>query len=94
MRFSGAGRIVLGWTVVGVVLALSLYLWSPWHKHTVQGKKACAFLQVEQSFGLEAGAAILPAPPAAILACLPVKSLLIRGFDRWHQYDWRAPPAV
>lgn len=94
MRASGAGRIVLGWTIIGVLVVLSLYLWSPWHQHTVQGRKACAFLQVEQGNGLEPGSIILPAPPAAILALPVAPSDPFRAFDLWPQHGWRAPPAV
>jgi len=94
MRLRSAGRIVLAWTIIGVLVSLSLYLWSPWHQHPVQGRKACAFLQVEQGNALEAGAIILPAPPSAVLACPAAENVLVRAFGPWPQHGWRAPPAI
>mgnify|MGYP000430466959 CR=1 FL=1 len=94
MRLSGAGKVVLGAVVICVLLTLSLYLWSPWHQHTVQGRKTCAFLQFEQSSGLEAGAPVIPESPTSVLACPPAESVPVRGFERVRQHGFRAPPAI
>ncbi len=60
-----AAAISLGLLVV--LVALSLFVYSPWHRHNRLSGQTCAFSSFEHAPGLQAGADV-PLPPPVVLA--------------------------
>ena len=88
-----AGRMAVAATLLCAILAVQLYLCSPWHQHRPHGRQCCVFDTVEQSDGLEASGQVLIAPPATEHDRLTeAHTTIIAG---WHfrQRASRAPPA-
>ncbi|HOK45083.1 MAG TPA: hypothetical protein PLA43_12085 [Bryobacteraceae bacterium] len=77
--------------LVVCVLAINLYIFSPWHWHTP--KQLCAFSSFEHGNGTEAISPVQVVPPA-VLAWLPAApDPLLRATDIPIHYSGRAPPA-
>lgn len=94
MSRTKAWRSGISLTVICAILTLSLFLWSPWHQHPAQGRKACAFLQVENSNGVEAQFCFLFEPPAAVVGHSQDDGSPQTGFEYWRRPALRAPPAL
>ena len=87
-------RQATGLLVLCAVLTINLYLWSPLHRHGVQGSQACPFLQVEQSSGLEAFGHISIEPPQVVYYRQPDEAKApMASVSAWEQCSDRAPPA-
>jgi hypothetical protein len=87
-------RQATGMTVFLALLSLTLYLWSPLHRHTVQGRQTCPFLQFEQNSGLEASGHVSIAPPQVGYCQQPEEAEApMATVSAWEQCSDRAPPA-
>ena len=87
-------RQATGMTVFLALLTVTLYLWSPYHRHTVQGRQTCPFLQFEQSSGLEASGHVSIAPPQVGYCHPPEEAEApMASVSEWEQCSDRAPPA-
>jgi hypothetical protein len=51
-----------------VLLAISVFIYSPWHRHSRLSSQACSFSSFEHAFGLEASSGIPIEPPAVMPA--------------------------
>lgn len=86
-----AAAISLGLLVV--LVALSLFVCSPWHRHSRLPGQTCAFVSFEHAAGLEAAVAD-PLPPPVILARLePVRPLRQLIWTDRTAHAGRGPPA-
>ena len=94
MHLTNRQRQATGVVVVFAVLMISLYLWSPLHRHAVQGRLACPFLQVEQSSGLDAFGQVFIEPPQVVHYRQPDETEApMASVSAWEQCSDRAPPA-
>ncbi|MCC7175727.1 MAG: hypothetical protein IT159_11070 [Bryobacterales bacterium] len=85
-------RAVVSLLVVWALVAVQLYIYSPWHRHP-QGRQLCSFNPVEHNGGVQpTGALIVEAP---LLAYCGAHSEAIPAVERAHfrQLPSRAPPA-
>jgi hypothetical protein len=94
MHLTNWGRRVTAALVFCTLLSISLYLWSPLHRHTVQGRQACPFFQFEQSSGLEASGHVSIEPPQVLYYQQPEEAEApMASVAAWEQCSDRAPPA-
>ncbi len=91
-RFRAHARLAAVAAVICVLVAVQLYLYSPFHRHP-QGRQHCSFNPVENGGGLEPGYTLAVAPPS--LACCGETLETGRLAESRHidQRPSRAPPA-
>ncbi|MGE5568273.1 MAG: hypothetical protein ACM3S5_04470 [Rhodospirillales bacterium] len=86
-----ARAVFVSAVLVVCVLAINLYIFSPWHWHTP--KQLCAFSSFEHGNGTEAVSPVQIVPPA-VSAWLPAApDPVLRQADIPVQHSGRAPPA-
>lgn len=51
-----------------VLLAITVFIYSPWHRHNRLSSQACSFSSFEHAFGLEVSTGIPVEPPAVMPA--------------------------
>lgn len=86
-------RAWLSAAVLCVLLALSLYLFCPWHVRPAQGAADCVFFPLEQSVGLQAACLTL-LPSAITFAHMPLTGEVeTPRTEVWRRPTLRAPPA-
>lgn len=92
MRTAARAAFVSAVLVV-CVLAINLYIFSPWHTHAPASKQLCAFSSFEHGNGTEAVSPAQIVPPA-VSAWLPAApDPVLRLTDIRIHYSGRAPPA-
>jgi hypothetical protein len=94
MHLTNRVQKATGAVVFCALLAISLYLWSPLHRHSVQGRQSCPFFQFEQSSGLEAFGHVSIEPPQVLYCHQPDEAETpTASVSAWEQCSDRAPPA-
>jgi hypothetical protein len=63
MRRMALRKAAIGGAVICAVLAVQLFLYSPWHRDPAQGRQYCRFFTVEHGSALEACGSVVIAPP-------------------------------
>lgn len=90
---TSARAALISVVVLICVLAINLYIFSPWHTHGSFSKQLCSFSNFEHGNGTEASPAIQIVPPAT-LAWLPAGSdPALQVSDTCVHRSGRAPPA-
>ncbi len=78
--------------VVLALLAVQLYLFSPWHKHQTQAGQYCKFSPVEKGGALPP-AIFAPLIPLLAICCLALaEQSILKGYLWANQICPRAPP--
>lgn len=93
MHSKAALRTAIAAVVTGLLLGLSLFLYSPWHRHPAQGRQACPFFHIEQNSPLQASGHVNVEPPQVERYYTPEVEACDSLTPLCRQYGGRAPPA-
>jgi hypothetical protein len=84
----------IGALLLCALIAIFLFIWSPWHRHDSFSGQVCSFSQFEHGAGLEPGSVVHFVPPSQLAVLITesetVSPLLWRSLDA----PGRAPPAI
>ncbi|MFB3776764.1 MAG: hypothetical protein ACE141_04110 [Bryobacteraceae bacterium] len=92
-RRSEVQRLVTGLALVCALLAVQLYLYSPWHHRPAQGRQYCSFFPLEQGNVLEVSGPIVFVPPISRHHVVEEKYIQGAAALPLLQQGSRAPPA-
>jgi len=85
--------IALSLVLLVALLAINLYIYSPWHHHSRITSQLCAFFQFEHgSLHYSTGQLLIP-PPLIAIPCAPPPRIHAQPFVPGTSIRGRAPPA-
>jgi len=85
-------RVAAGVLVVCALVAVQLYIYSPWHRHP-QGRQYCCFNPVEHGNSLQPSSSVAIVQPALTCCDVAQETTPLAEGRHFQQRPSRAPPA-